>query len=160
MKVIDDFLPYEVFDNLKELVIGNQDFPWYHMTSVSGSESDDGTYFIHALYGQNVLLSTYFNNFLPLIESINPFALNRIKVNYYPTTDEIKEHDFHVDYNFSHHGAIFYLNTCNGKTIFESGEVIESVENRLLLFNPSKPHKSTTCTDHKFGRYNINFNFL
>ena len=159
-KVIDDFLPSEVFDYLKEFVVGNANFPWYHMPSVSGPESDDGTYFIHTIYAQNAPNSASFNNFIPLIEKIQPYAINRIKVNFYPTTNEIVEHNFHVDEEFTHHGAIFYLNTCNGKTIFESGEIIDSVENRLLLFDPSEPHKSTTCTDHEFGRYNINMNFF
>ena len=36
---------------------------------------------------------------------------------------------------------------------------VDSVANRLMLFNPKQPHRSTTTTT-AFGRFNINFNFL
>ena len=36
---------------------------------------------------------------------------------------------------------------------------IESIENRLLIFDASVPHHSTTCTDDKC-RVNVNFNFF
>ena len=68
-------------------------------------------------------------------------------------------HNNHVDYPFPHKGAIFYLNTNNGLTILEDKVEVESIENRLLLFDSSKQHKSTTCTDDKC-RINVNFNFF
>ena len=61
--------------------------------------------------------------------------------------------------HFPHKGAIFYINTNNGFTVLEDGTEIASVSNRLLLFNPSEPHHSTSCTDVK-RRVNINFNYL
>jgi hypothetical protein len=85
----------------------------------------------------------------------------RIKFNFYPTTPEINYHDFHQDYgDISHHGCIFYLNTNNGMTIFENGYKVESIENRLMIFDPSILHRSTTCTDDEVGRFNINMNFF
>jgi len=61
-------------------------------------------------------------------------------------------------FEFPHRGAIFYLNTNNGLTVVNNQEV-ESIENRLLLFDPTVPHHSTTCTDDKC-RVNVNFNFF
>jgi LmbE family N-acetylglucosaminyl deacetylase len=39
------------------------------------------------------------------------------------------------------------------------GAEIKSIENRVLLFDPSTEHHSTTCTDQKV-RININFNYF
>ena len=51
------------------------------------------------------------------------------------------------------------MNTCNGFTILDDGTKIDSIENRALLFDPSKLHHSTTCTDEKV-RINIILNYL
>jgi hypothetical protein len=56
--------------------------------------------------------------------------------------------------------AIFYLNTNDGYTIFEKdGEKIDSLENRMLIFDSSERHSGTNCTDQKY-RAVINFNFI
>ena len=44
-------------------------------------------------------------------------------------------------------------------TVLEDGTECESVANRLLLFDATKPHHSTTCTDQK-RRVNINVNYM
>ena len=77
----------------------------------------------------------------------------------YPSTPVITHHEPHVDLEYEHKGAIFYINTNNGVTVLEDGTEIESIENRLLLFDSSKKHNSTSCTDAKV-RVNINFNYL
>jgi len=46
-----------------------------------------------------------------------------------------------------------------GLTVLEDTIEIKSIENRLLLFDASVPHHSTTCTDDKC-RVNVNFNFF
>ena len=85
-------------------------------------------------------------------------AFMRIKANLYPRTDTIVHHKDHVDLNFPHNAAILYLNTNNGLTVIGDTEV-ESVANRILLFDPQVLHHSTTCTDAQF-RSNINFNYF
>lgn len=54
---------------------------------------------------------------------------------------------------------IFYLNTNDGFTILNGETKINSVENRILLFDPSELHSSTTCTNDKC-RVNVNFNYF
>ena len=83
----------------------------------------------------------------------------RAKVNLYLKTTKIIEHAKHVDYPIPHKGAIIYLNTCDGYTRLHDGTKIESVENRLLLFDSSKLHNSTSTTN-SLGRYNININYV
>ena len=58
-----------------------------------------------------------------------------------------------------HNGAVFSLNTCDGFTSLDDGTKIESIENRLLLFDSNKPHASSTCTNAK-ARFNMNFNYF
>ena len=41
----------------------------------------------------------------------------------------------------------------------DGGQKIRSVANRMLFFDATKLHNSTTCTDEK-GRFNINFNYF
>jgi len=82
----------------------------------------------------------------------------RIKVNFYPGTPTLVEHEPHTDYPFPHQGAVLALNTCNGFTRIKN-RTIKSVANQMILFDPSKPHNSTTCTDQK-GRWTINFNYF
>jgi hypothetical protein len=55
--------------------------------------------------------------------------------------------------------GIFYVNTNNGKTIFDTGEEINSEENKYVEFDSTKLHTGTTCTDQK-RRLVINFNYI
>ena len=57
-----------------------------------------------------------------------------------------------------HKGAVFSLNTCNGGTVID-GQKFDSVGNRILFFDPTKPHHSTSTTDVK-RRLNVNINYL
>ena len=82
----------------------------------------------------------------------------RVKGNLYPNINKVLDHPRHVDFNYTTKGALFYLNTNNGPTTV-GNKKIESVRNRLLLFNASQEHNSTTCTDAKI-RLNININYL
>ena len=54
--------------------------------------------------------------------------------------------------------ATYYLNTNNGYTELKTGEKVESVENRMLVFDSNIEHQGVTCTDEK-RRVLINFNY-
>ena len=86
-------------------------------------------------------------------------ALIRIKVNFYPMTPTLIEHAVHTDSEFTQKGAVLSLTTCDGFTRLEDGTKVDSVENRLVIFDAGKPHNSTSTTT-PIGRYNINFNYL
>ena len=158
-KIIDNFLPTEIFDNIVSEIVQNIHFPLYIGNGVSNVNANDGYYFAHLLYDLSEPHSNKFNLMIPILDKLNPFTIKKIKVNFYPKTSEVTYHGWHVDYDVPHKGAIYYLNTNNGKTIFNDGTEIESVSNRILLFDPSIKHRSTTCTDVSPGRYNINFNY-
>ena len=82
----------------------------------------------------------------------------RVKVNCFPSTKEIIKYNEHIDFPFKHNGAVFYINTCDGGTWIKD-KFIQSISNRILLFDSNQPHQSTNCTDKKC-RFNININYF
>jgi hypothetical protein len=88
-------------------------------------------------------------------------SIVKIKANLMMKTTSQQVFKFHKDcpWDFKWWTAIFYVNTNDGKTIFEKGQEIESRENRLILFDGRLKHAGTTSTDSK-RRILINFNYL
>jgi len=172
-KVIDNFLEENEFKSLQSLIIGSSNnvyFDWKMITEVGGdthskdynSEIENqlwNWYAIHPVY-DTLPLSPHFDYILNVFRDKWILkSLIRIKVNFYPYTTEIKEHAKHQDYEFSHQGAVFSLNTCNGFTRMSNGDKVDSVANRIVFFDASEYHNSSTTSNQK-GRYNINFNYF
>jgi hypothetical protein len=159
MKVIDNFLPEEDFKILQKIVMGKT-IPWYFAKETNfGAKQLSDFYFCHTLYNCNPV-SDYYEVFVnKLISKLDLFALRRVKLNCYPWSEKLIEHKLHIDYPEKHKALILYFNTCNGFTMFENNTKIESVENRGLLFDGSKKHRSTNCTNDK-ARFNININYI
>ena len=163
-EVIDNYLPIDVFETMVNAIDNDdQNFPWFYNRFVDDDaegEMNDHFYFVHLFLLDSVVTSHFYSSILPLIHKIMPKALIRIKANAYPKNgNKIIKHRPHIDHDFEHKGAIFYLNTNTGKTILEDGTEIDSVANRMLLFDSSKSHTSTNCTDAKM-RFNININYF
>ena len=159
-KVIDNFLDHDNFQELKNTMIMSKDFPWFYCENVvNANEETLDFYFIHLFYVNYGVNSEHWKLLIPIINKLNPKAIIRIKGNLYTRTEEKIKHNSHMDYEYSHQGAILYLNENNGPTVLHDGTEIYPKENRMLLFDAGKPHSSTTCTDQKI-RVNINFNFL
>ena len=167
-KIIDNALPGDYFNKLKNTIMSDS-FPWFYCDSVAYKNEDDGDYyFVHGIYHEQKPWSDFYLDFESLVsgelcsmasKALNIKSLIRAKVNFYPKTNEIRYHNQHIDEVYKHKGAILYINDNNGFTVLEDGTKIESVSNRILLFDPSKPHNSTTCTDAKC-RVNININYF
>lgn len=159
-KVFDNFLSQNDFLQIKNTIL-NSSFSWNLSPFVSNLEENlkitSSYYFTHLIYEKNYQ-DEIFEKMKILLNHLNPSHLIRIKANLYPSTEKIEEHQNHVDYDFENCGAIYYLNTNNGFTILENEIKVKSISNRLLLFDASKIHKSTTCTDDKC-RVNLNLNF-
>jgi len=162
-EVIDSFLPQPVFNSIKSIILG-RDFPWFYNPSVTYTEYNDKTeehldnyYFTHIFYYDNN--PSYFLKILnPLLEKIKIEKIIRVKGNLRTRTRDIIINQPHQDFSYSHKGAIYYLNTNNGFTVLNDGTKIESIENRILFFDPSISHSSTTCSNEKI-RANININY-
>jgi hypothetical protein len=158
-KVIDNFLEKEDFEKIKSTMFGEH-FPWFFQSNVAtATDHSDEYYFTHMFYWNYRISSSFFDALTPLINKINPSAIIRVKGNMYPNLNRNIINRLHTDLDFSHKGAVYYLNTNNGKTILKNGEEIDSIENRILFFDSSLPHQSTHCTDEKV-RMNINLNYF
>jgi hypothetical protein len=161
-KVIDNFLPKNNLNIIKNLLLGNN-FNWFYHPDVNYKDKESENmifYFSHLFYKNYIPLSPFFDLINQnLLSFIDIKSLIRVKSNLYPNQHSKKTNGFHVDYEFQHKGAIFYINTNNGKTILNDKIKIESVENRILFFDPSIKHDSENCTDQKV-RVNININYF
>jgi len=109
---------------------------------------------VHIFYDHPFGISPQFEFVAPFIEVLQPMILIRVKLNLTTCTETILEHGLHIDINPVEdarimRSAVYYLNTNNGYTVFESGEKVESVANRLLDFPANLKHSGTTCTDTK-----------
>ena len=178
MKIIDDFLPSHEFEEVRDNIIGgvrngslsslgstwnSTGAPFYLLNTVAYDHEEQHPW---CWYAQHVVFNEGFGEshlYNPLhsifIPKFDLKALIRIKINFYPHTEIVKEHPPHHDYDFNHRAAVFSLNTCDGFTRLEDGTKIDSVANRIVFFDGSQEHNSST-TSTTYGRYNINFNFL
>jgi len=158
IKVVDNFLDKKEFKNIKD-VICSSEFPFYFNDSITDNKDPLGYYyFTHMFYYAPDVRSKYFDTFIkPITDKLEAKNLIRVKGNLYTNQNKFIEHPQHIDYDFKHKGAIYCLNTCNGYTAFK-GINVDSVFNRMILFDPSEIHNSTTTTD-KLIRLNINFNY-
>ena len=157
--VKDNFLDQIDFKNLKNMVMG-ETFPWYFKDYVSYDGKQEVHFFwSHMFLHHHFTISPHVKFLNPLLKKLKIKALIRVKANLYANQGKIIEHADHTDFSFKHEGAILSLNTCDGFTVLKDGTKIQSVANRILLFDPSQPHHSSTCTDAKI-RCNININYF
>tara|TARA_Y200000002_G_scaffold127494_1_gene105009 strand:- start:880 stop:1353 length:474 start_codon:yes stop_codon:yes gene_type:complete len=154
-KIIDNFLDNSHFEKIQKVFLSDN-IPWY-ISEVNSY--DTNIYFVHHIHTGHTVVSDHLNTILPIINKINPRALLRIKTNLHTRSDNLITHAPHTDYEYEHKAAIFYVNTNDGFTVLNDGTKIESVANRLLMFEAHKPHQSTNCTDENV-RVNINFNYF
>jgi hypothetical protein len=173
MQIIDNFLDQDYFNELKELMIVSRTFPWYYNNGVVRDNEYDNYQFTHVFYANAEPLSSFYKNIKPCAVKLNAISLIRIKANLIPQRDKIIEHGFHIDVaeagdnslpgNLKHvkniKTAILYMNTNNGYTLFEDGTKVNSIENRMVVFDCATKHTGTTCTDEKL-RVVVNFNFF
>lgn len=161
MTILDNYLSEIHFKQLQNSIIGNFNLLWNHSTNIaSHDETVQESYFTHTIYDNYRSYSPLWDTVKHIVIKFPDFrTILRAKINLYPKQHKIVEHPQHVDQDFPAKGAILYLNTCDGFTRIDENTIVESVENRLLLFNSSKPHNSTSTTTPP-GRFNININYL
>tara|TARA_A200000159_G_scaffold119946_1_gene113968 strand:- start:628 stop:1170 length:543 start_codon:yes stop_codon:yes gene_type:complete len=173
LRVKDNFLNDRDFWFLKDLFFNEKTIYYPHWQIADASEPKqkdnyDDWFLVHPVYNDHLVLSTAYeevrNRLVNAIQETEKTQFNiftRIKVNMYPHTHELQEHMMHRDatHTLRLRGAIYCLNTCDGYTGFSDGTKIESVENRLILFDSLEPHHSTSTSDAQV-RMNINVNYV
>jgi hypothetical protein len=163
-KVIDNYLTNEQFNTLYDYISDGKKMAWFLQDTVAYSYEKDNDnidfYFTHTVYLNNKPNSDVYDILLDsILQRLNPKALIRIKCNLYTNIGTLYKNTMHVDYDFKHKGALFFLTDCNAPTILADGTEIKSVKNRMLLFDPSVKHCSSHPTDVK-QRFTINFNYF
>lgn len=145
-------------------ILNNEAFPWNYnsyIVSQNDKRSVDRHQFTHVFFRNShdeVFKSSHYSALSDLIEKINPSDLMRVKANLGIKTAEHVEGGFHTDTKLDHNTAIFYLNTNNGYTEFQDGTVVESIANRLVVFDSTTLHSGFSQTD-KNVRCVINLNY-
>jgi hypothetical protein len=166
-QVIDNFLPSAEFDALQTML--TLEFPWYYSDAVVyGSDLKEKPHdfqMVHMFYKDYGFNSHYANLVVPIVKKLDPYSLLKIKAKLIGSTNSKIFHGYHTDITNPSPDtktAVFYVNTNNGQTILKlaDGEVcVDSVANRLVMFDANTSHTGTTCTDKKV-RCLINLNYL
>jgi len=165
MQVIDNFLDYNSFLNIQETFFSHDcKWEWSEVVEkdelMAGVSDLDNCQFVHGLYRGAMPQSRLFECIVPVLDKLNVAAIIKIKANLNQRTSEIIEHGYHTDQRYPHSKtAIFYLNTCDGYTSFENEGIVESVENRIVIFDSNKKHTGTSLTNDP-RRIVININYF
>ena len=144
--IINNFLQDEHFQEIKKL-IEHPDFAWFYTGNVAHQKDTSDEYFTHTFFTKNNVNSQSINILQPLFDKLEVKALVRARALRFVKNTNLIEHEQHIDYAFSHKTAVFYVTTNNGFTRLEDGSVVNSVENRVVLFDGSLLHNSTNSTD-------------
>jgi hypothetical protein len=160
ISIQDNFLPRAT---LKHLQSSFSKLPWNASKCVPQEKSNcsemQNFQLYHEYYSNFAPQGEHFEMIMPFLLKIKPAALIRVKANMVPRSDKIIEHGFHMDHPYPNaKTSVYYVNTCDGYTLFEDGTKVESVENRLVTFDSSVKHTGTTCTNQT-SRIVINFNY-
>ena len=162
MKIIDNFLSEKYFKTIQNDVMGEY-YPWTWWDGIN--DPGDGKWQLcNSMFDVDAsgVQDSFFRVVEPMLHQMDDHVpiqeLLRIKSNLNPKTIEHEHGGFHIDYN-DVTTAIFYINTNNGWTNFKNGDKVESVENRLVIFDSNLEHEGVTCTDED-RRVVINFNYV
>ena len=172
MKVIDNFIEQSSFNQLQQYCFNK--ISWKYQENVVGfkpdepfaQESKDCFQFVHTFYTSkgptiDITASQHCDALNPVLKQLNPYYILRIKANIRTRTAQLLHSQYHVDCgaNTGQLTAIYYLNTNDGYTLFEGGSKVESISNRMIIFDGSERHCGTSCTDQKV-RMVLNLNYL
>ena len=149
-EIYDDFLTEYQANTLENALI-KSDFPWYYHNNLNGKNKIGNFYFNHTLIEDGINHSDFTPLFSCILSKlkINQSKILRLKANLYPRTQLRVHHHSHTDYENGGEKftVLYYVNTNNGYTIIDGKKKIKSKKNRILIFDGSVPHHSTTCTD-------------
>lgn len=160
--VQDDFLSSDHFQLLNQIIL-QYDFFWaWNSILYQGDFISDEKYnrqLVHWFYPKKGPFKDYYEVFKLIPDQLGAKEVIRMKLNCNYPTDKIIDHGFHIDTEEDSKTSIFYLNTNNGYTKFEdNGEIVKSVENRMITFDSSRRHSGSSCTD-EYDRLVLNINW-
>ena len=164
LKVLDNFLPQNQFKPIQDFFFSGELY-WLWNDSIAGeNDSLNNFQFNHVFFNtRNPYLdrkySPYCNYLKPIFIKLAPMYMLRVKANLRPRTSFPHKANWHTDIDIDSLTAIYYMNSNNGYTEFESGEIVNTVENRIVIFNSNLNHRGVSCTDQK-RRIVLNINYV
>jgi len=158
----DNFLSIDHFQ-LLDIILLEFDFFWsWNSILYQGDFISDEKYnrqLVHWFYPKKGSFKDYYEVFKLIPDQLGAKEVIRMKLNCNYPTDKIMEHGFHIDTEENSKTSIFYMNTNNGYTKFEdNGEIVKSVQNRMITFDSSRRHSGSSCTD-EYNRLVLNINW-
>lgn len=160
-QIIDNVLSKKSFLKIQNYFL-NQ-LTWKYSDFITGSDYEKNNldcYMFNNIFYINepFFMSKDISILLPIIDELDMYKFYRCKSNFYSRTNEIVQHSYHKDRNDEHLVALYYVNSNNGFTVLKDVAKIESIENRLLIFDGKLEHASTSSSDNV--RINVAFNFV
>jgi Rps23 Pro-64 3,4-dihydroxylase Tpa1-like proline 4-hydroxylase len=169
MIVIDDFLSNEEFTDISTLLCDPDGrFPWYYFDSKVYKNNPLNFYdygFVHSFYSKGRYVSALpqaeASVISPVYNALGAKQLIKVKANVTMATPLLYQYDMHTDvgHDIESKTAVFYLNTNDGYTLFEDGSKVDSVANRVVIFDEKIRHAGTSCTNAK-RRVVLNVNYI
>ena len=148
MRIVDNFLPNLVFNFIYDSFI-DKNFAWYHQDGKVGHDGE--VQFTHIFVNDEKNLSDKISILQPILDKLEVKKLLK--------EDVIRPFKYHVDLDYTNgNTAILYMNTNDGKTIFENQKEVDSLSNRIVIFGNSLKHAGTTHTNSKY-RIVLNINY-
>ena len=166
MKIIDNFLEKNDFLDFKKQMLSNE-IPWYfkdkQYADEQKSKNDEGFYCC-CFYNYGAPDFKGLDNYLfKIYKKLDVKSLIQVRANATHKIKNTKELNFHIDYNYENSlTAIYYLNTNNGGTVLKINNkqtLVNSVENRMVIFKSTTPHSIKPHTDVT-RRIVINLNYF
>ena len=164
IEVIDNFLKQEEFQFIQQFFYSDN-LTWFWNETIAGeNDSLNNFQFTHTFFRtRNPYLENNFSPFGHYLKAIflrlAPMYTLRVKANLRPRTSFPHKSNWHTDISVKSLTAIFYIDTNNGYTEFKSGEIINTVENRIVIFDSNLEHRGVSCTDQK-RRTVLNINYI
>ena len=155
-ELIDNFLEPKDLKKIQDLFLGRK-IAWNCSDGIV-LPGDGAFQFIHVLYSNYAPASPFFNELAPIWQKIDPCSIVRSKANLTMKTVEHDKSAYHSDVD-NCTTAIYYVNTNNGYTEFQNGMKVDSIENRIVIFDSNEKHRAVTTTDTA-RRVVINFNYF
>ncbi len=178
VRIYDNCLPLDVFKEMQKIILSEKFF-WQYASEIVNKENrmkspidgydaaDDMVQFEHLFYltTEYLMWSNATSVIFPILNILMHKAWLKVKANLGLKTPKHLVGGWHYDIGTNvqaFDGAItaqLYMNTNNGYTLMETGDKVESVENRLILFPCNIMHTNVSQTDTKI-RVLLNFNFF
>ena len=155
-ELIDNFLEPKDLKKIQDLFLGRK-IAWNCSDGIV-LPGDGAFQFIHVLYSNYAPASPFFNELAPIWQKIDPCSIVRSKANLTMKTVEHDKSAYHSDVD-NCITAIYYVNTNNGYTEFQNGMKVDSIENRIVIFDSNEKLRAVTTTDTA-RRVVINFNYF